>query len=322
MSNESSFESGARKTGELIEASIALIFPGQGLPLNDIFKFYGAINDRSKGVVRQRLKEAERVVNISLVDILEKGDESPLKSTAVMQPVVYALSMAGLELVHNREEFASRIKFVAGHSLGEYAAITAAGVVSFEDGMRIVSKRGELMEEVSQRRPSRHIGIFGLSRIQVEIACEEIGINIDLLNAPGNHVIGCSAEKADEIIEFIRSRGATRVGVLSTSGAFHDPNFMSEAAAKFDEFISDFEFKDPKYEVIANTTGNPSKSGRALKAHAVESMLNPVRWADSIQFMNQQNVVFYEIGPGSVLTALNRQNNIPPARTKNIFALL
>ena len=311
-------------TGQ-VEAPIAqsaLLFPGQGLPAEDIFNYYGAINDVSDGAVKRYLKEVEEISNIPLVSILENKDGSPLQSTAFMQPVVYALSMAAFGLVRQRDEIAQQTRFVAGHSLGEYAAITAAGVISFEDGMKIVTKRGELMEKACQMRPSRHISILGLDKTQVETVCEQTGTRINLLNAPTNIVIGCSAERVEEITEIIKPRGARRVATLGTAGAFHDPNFMSEAAEGLGEFLRDFEFKDPQYDVVANITGRPSRSGRSLKAHAVESMVNPVQWADSIQFMNREGVIFYEIGPGNFMRALNRQNDVPSEKTKDISSLL
>lgn len=297
--------------------SLVLLFPGQGLAAEDIFNYYAAINDLSGGVVRRYLKAAEELSSIPLLSILEDRDSSALESTAIMQPVVYALSMAAFELVRQREKIVSHTQFVAGHSLGEYAALTAAQVFSFEDGMRMVTKRGELMEEACKKRPSRLISVLGWGESQIQDFCRETGTQMALVNAPTNIVIGCLAEKVEEVADIIKTRGARRIIPLTTAGAFHT-EFMQDAANGLNDFLNDFEFKDPQCTVVANLTGQASKSGRALRSHMIESMVNPVRWADSVGFMNQENVIFYEIGPGNSLAALNRQNAVPSEKTKDI----
>lgn len=310
-----------RKVGEIINSSMVLIFPGQGLAPNDIFEYHSFLESVDDGRPEKFLKTASEIAELDIAGILKTKDRQVLESTAVMQPVVYALSMAAYNLVHARWDVINA-NFVAGHSLGEYSALTAAGVISFEDGMRIVRKRGAFMDEDAKRVQSRHIAVIGWEEEKVGEFCMDNGVKIALINAPTNSVIGCLADNAEGLMRMIREKGGRAV-LLSTAGAFHDEDFFRLSAERLQKEFEGVDFKDAtRNTVISNLTGLPERSGEQLKMNAVAVMTAPVRWADGIRFMDQQHPTFYEIGPGRSLEGINRQNNISPERTKNIVALL
>lgn len=314
----------------MIETKTALLFPGQGLQPREIINYYQKLKTLDQNLVRNRLALAQAAidkihgtVSFNLAADLEDETAPSFTMTAFVQPVVYTLSILASEIV---AKGSTRLtpQFVAGHSLGEYSALTQAGVFPFEKGVEIVAFRGQVMQDVCDKTPSRLVSINGLSEDEVEKLCQQSYTQIALINAPTLIVVGCAKDHTDSIEALAKELGAKRTTVLPTAGAFHASSFMQEAASKLDEFLirEKYDFTDANIPVIQNLTGHPLTSSYALKNGLYESMLNPVKWAQSIQTMREAGVEnFVEVGPGKSLSSLNRLNEVAEAQTVNILDL-
>jgi len=304
----------------------ALLFPGQGLPPQDIIDCYHRLQTLDPIKVSKRIATAQKAINrllgtasFSIAATLEDKDSPNFSMTSFVQPVVYTLSILTSEIAETKEHTRIDLSIVAGHSLGEYSALTQAKVLPFSKGIEIVTFRGNVMQEASEENLSLLISINGLDEEQVKEFSQQNGAEIALINAPTLIIVGVSKEGVVDIEKLAKEAGARRVTILPTAGAFHT-HFMQTAATKLDEFLSKYDFSDPKVPVVPNLTGQPSNSGRALKNHLVESMTNPVRWTKSIQTMRNVGIqLFVECGPGKSLATLNRINGIPEDQTINIL---
>lgn len=311
------------------EQKTAFIFPGQGLTGKEIISYYQRLVSINELAVKKRLSQTQEVVNkihgSSVFDInqaLEDKDSSLFKDTSFIQPIVYTLSILSSEVNHFKIINEESVLFVAGHSLGEYAALTETGVFPFEKGLEITTLRGQAMQEAALDNPSALISILGLSEEEIKTLCHKTGAEISLLNAPKLVVVGSNTKAIPDIESLSKEMGAKRVTRLETAAAFHT-SFMTKAAFdRLDPFLKEINFADALINIVSNLTGRPTRSGYAIKNHLVESMVNPVRWADGIQFMKNAGVEnFIEVGPGTSLTSLNAFNEIPKGQTKNILDL-
>lgn len=251
---------------------------------------------------------------------LEDENSPSFKKTSFVQPVVYTLSVLADEIT--QAKFRARIspKFVAGHSLGEYSALTKAGVLAFEDGIEIVTFRGKVMQEDCDKTESAHVSIRGSTDAIINEILRQTGAEVALINAPNLIVLGATRDRIPEIVTLAQN-AKTRITILETAGAFHT-SFMQNSADKLNQFLNKFEFKDPQISVIPNLTGEVSNSGWALRNHVVENIINPVQWAKSLKTMQDLYVrIFGEAGPGRFISQLNRLNGIPENQTINILEL-
>lgn len=311
------------------ETKAALFFPGQGLPPKDIVACYQKLQDIDPTHVQQRLGQAQDAINkvhgsaaFKIADALSDEKSPSLYQTAFVQPVVYALSVLTAEITDKRGVARIAPSFVAGHSLGEYSALTRAGVMEFEDGIEIVTFRGLVMKEACQKTKSVLLRISGLTEERVREMCEPGGIRVAevaLINAPTLIVVGCPVEAAPEVDRLAKEAGTRGATDLKTAGAFHT-SFMEEAADKLDKKLFEYDLRDPKVPVVTNFTGNPIYAWMQAQDHLIQGMTNPVRWAKTLATMQSEGIaVFGEVGPGTSLTALNKINDIPEDRTIDVL---
>lgn len=322
--------------GQSEEISAAILFPGQGLPPKEICSYYQLLTDINPDLVKQHLSLAQQALEkihggpvFNMTAALSDESSADFQKTSFVQPVVYTLSVLAFEILGPRLKLRNiEPKVMAGHSLGEYSALTAAGVVPFEKGVEIVTFRGMVMQEACNETPSKLVSIRGLAEDLIQKGvCQKSLAMIALINAPDLIVVGCAEEDwpaIEQLAQDIGLRGEqrVRVRVLDTAGAFHT-HFMAEAARRLDGFLSDYQFKDPRHPIVANLTGDISRSGTALRNHLFESMTSPVRWAKSLQTIKELGIHFFvESGPGSSMTDLNVLNGIPREQTININSLI
>ncbi len=312
------------------EIKSAQLFPGQGLAPQEIIDCYHQLKKISRYRTQNRIADTQEALDkihgakaFDLVAALEDKDSDYFGLTSFVQPVVYTLSVLTSEIADARGSERITPNMVAGHSLGEYSALTKAGVIPFKNGLEIVTFRGLVMQEACLDEPSALVSINGLDEESVkDKVCQQTGAEIALVNAPTLIVVGVSKDGVADIEELAIKAGARRVSTLPTAGAFHT-HFMQEASEKLDEFMNRFEFSTPRIPVVANLSGELSNSEVALKHHLVEGMVNPVKWAKVIQTMRDAGVtIFREAGPGKSLAALNTRNGLSEEQTISVLESL
>jgi [acyl-carrier-protein] S-malonyltransferase len=252
--------------------------------------------------------QADAILGYSLSTLCFEGPEAELRRTLHTQPAVFVVSHACW--VAARESGAIEgmwPQFVAGHSLGEYTALVAAGALSFEEGLRLVQARARLMEEAGRREPGTMAAILGLDAAILEQVCGEHGVEIANLNAPDQIVISGAVERLPGAMEAAKAAGARRVIPLDVGGAFHS-RLMRHASAGIEAAVTEVDIKDPAVPVMANSTALPLVTAGAVRAELVQQLCAPVRWVDSVRVMCDHGVTtFFEFGPGKVLTGLAKR---------------
>jgi len=299
---------------------VALIFPGQGAQYVGMGKDLSETFRESKAV----FDRADEILGFSLTKLCFEGPIEELTKTINCQPTILTASIAALEVF--KTAFSSQLSagqkavvepaitqaaigYTAGLSLGEYSALVASGVLSFEDGLRLVRKRAELMEETAKKHPGKMSAILGLGRKELEEICRNTSCEIANLNCPAQVVISGKAEAVDKAKEEALSKGAKRALDLEVSGAFHS-SLMQEAAAGFAGFLKNFNLGPGSIPIISNVTARPQQNKEEITQNLIKQIYSPVLWEDSIKFMAAQGVkTFYEIGPGNVLKGLIRKIN-------------
>lgn len=281
---------------------IAFVFPGQGSQSvgmgKDIYE--------SLPAARSLYEQADATLGFSLTRLVFEGPNTELKQTANTQPALLTTSVALYEA------FAAKgisPDYVAGHSLGEYSALTAAGVLTFEDAVAIVRARGEFMEQAVPGGQGAMAAVLGGEREALAGLCADItqgGHLVELanVNCPGQIVVSGSKEGVAQIMERVKEIGAKRAIPLEVSGPFHS-SLMKSAADRLGDKLAGLAFKDASVPVVANVTARPVQQGQEISRLLVEQVYSPVLWADSVAWLISQGVdTFVEIGPGSVLTGL------------------
>jgi len=251
--------------------SYLFLFPGQGAQSvgmgNDFYETFGA--------AKKRIDEANEILDRDLQTLMFEGPEDELKATQNTQPALFTIEAAITDVLNEKGITPS---FTMGHSLGEYSALYAAGIYSFEDGLQIVAKRGSLMAEAGTQSQGTMAAVIGLSR---EVISEVLSEITDGVVVPANE--------------------------NSPGGAFHSP-LMQPAADAFLPFLDTFTFNAPHCPVITNVTAQPENDPDVIKRLLVKQLLSPVKWIDSIEAVKQMGVEHYcEVGPGSVLKGLVRK---------------
>ncbi|MFD2670149.1 ACP S-malonyltransferase [Marinicrinis sediminis] len=281
----------------------AWVFPGQGAQKvgmgHDFYEQYTAS--------RTIFDEADAQLGFSLTDLIFQGPEEELKKTAHTQPALLTTSIAILQAF---KELGLQADYTAGHSLGEYCALVAANVLSFEDAVRIVRKRGEFMESAVPAGEGAMAAVLGADRDKLEQLCSDIsaeGHSLEManVNCPGQIVISGSAQGVALAVERGKeATGAKRVMPLEVSGPFHS-SLMQPAADELAKVLTDLTFGDASIPVVSNVTAQAVEEGRELRQLLVDQVVSPVQWEDSVKWMIEQGVdTFYEIGSGSVLAGL------------------
>jgi [acyl-carrier-protein] S-malonyltransferase len=293
---------------------VAWVFPGQGS------QSVGMCRDLYDGVksAREVFEQADKALGFSLSGLCFQGPEEELRQTINAQPALvtagYACLQAAKEITGNK--FPSPA-FLAGHSLGEYTALAAAGVFDFPTAVRLARERGRLMHEAGQQRPGAMAAIIGLDEAKLAEVCKASDTVMANINSPGQIAISGAAEKIKQAMELALAAGAGRAIPLQVSGAFHSP-LMRPAVEGMTKFLDSTHFKTPSIPVIGNVTALPLTTVEDVKNELKKQLTSPVQWQRTIEFMIKQGVtVFIEIGPAKVLTGLIRRIN-KEVTTQNI----
>ncbi|GAK07487.1 ACP S-malonyltransferase [Geomicrobium sp. JCM 19038] len=283
----------------------AFLFPGQGSQVIGMGLDAKQTNESSKNVV----DVADRVLQFPLSKLMEEGPEEELKQTSNAQPALVTTSIAALQLVKGLNVTPS---FVAGHSLGEYSALVAAGVLTFEDAVAVVRKRGQFMEAAVPNGTGTMAAVMGGTREDLKAVCEAVtadgeAVQMANVNAPGQVVISGTTAGVKTVGERMKEKGAKRTIPLNVSGPFHS-ELMEPAANELEKELASIPFRDATIPVITNVSATGEQSGERLKAGLVKQMTSPVLWEDSIRYMIGEGVnTFVEVGSGQVLSGLVRK---------------
>ncbi len=282
---------------------LAFVFPGQGAQApgmgQDVFDEYDA--------ARAIFKAADERLGFAISELCFEGPEDKLKETAIAQPAIVAASLAYLAAIRDIEVL-PQPDFVAGHSLGEYTALAAAGALEPADAIQLAALRGRLMQLASQQSPGAMAAVLGLDEASLAAITAETGVYIANYNSPGQIVISGDKDNMAKAAEAIAAKGA-RVVPLAVSGAFHTP-LMAPAAEGLARVVERLTFKDAAIPIIANTSGQPITAAADIRAELLKQLTTSVYWQKSVEYMIGAGVTtFVEIGPGKVLSGLIRRIN-------------
>lgn len=277
----------------------AFVFPGQAS------QYVGMGKDlyENSEIAREIFDRAEEILGFELKKICFEGPEDELKQTRITQPAIFVHSYVVAKLLDGK----LKADMVAGHSLGEYSALVYAGVLSFEDALRIVKLRGELMQKAGEENPGTMAAIIGLDDKTVYEICSKVNDGIVQpanFNAPGQIVISGDVPSVRKAMELAQNAGAKMVKELVVSGAFHSP-LMESAKERLKEALDEVEFKKPSVPVYFNVTAKPTFDIDEIKNLLYHQITSPVLWSQIITNMFSDGASkFYEIGPGKVLQGL------------------
>lgn len=286
---------------------IAFVFPGQGAQAVGM----GKDAYDSNAAARDIFDRADAALGFSISKLSFEGPEEELRQTANTQPALLATSIALLEAYKSH---GVRPDFVAGHSLGEYSALVAAGVLGFEDAIRLVRARGQFMEQAVPSGKGAMAAVLGAERDELAALCADIASKVGLVelanvNCPGQIVVSGSAEGVAEVGSRGKEVGAKRVIPLEVSGPFHS-SLMQPAADKLSAVLAKVSFNDAAVPVVANVHAQPVTSGEDLRKLLVKQVVSPVQWEDTIKWLILDGVdTFVEIGSGSVLSGLIKKTD-------------
>lgn len=276
----------------------AFVFPGQGA------QFVGMGKDlyESSAEAKEMFEKANDILGFRITDLMFDGTEDDLKQTKVTQPAVFLHSVILAKTLG--EEF--KPAMVAGHSLGEFSALTAAGALKFEDALKLVSARARAMQKACEIKPSTMAAVLALPDEKVEEICNGIdGVVVAAnYNCPGQVVISGEVEAVNAACEAAKAAGAKRALVLKVGGGFHSP-MMEPARQELAEAIAATEFSTPVCPVYQNVDARPHTDPEEIKQNLIAQLTAPVRWTQSVQNMTADGATeFISVGPGSVLSGL------------------
>lgn len=288
-------------------SKIAFLFPGQGAQSVGMGK---ALVEKSQAAARL-YQQASEVLGYDLAKLCFEGPSEQLDATEYSQPALFVTSLAALEVL--REESPDVVlscQAAAGLSLGEYTAMTFAGVLEFEDGLRLVQRRGEAMQAAADATPSGMVSILGLERVQVEALCAKAQggelLQVANLLCPGNIVVSGTLAACERVAELAEQNEARAVP-LAVAGAFHTP-IMHPADEQLAEVLADVPLKKPSIPVVSNVDARPHDDPEEIRQLLIQQVVQPVRWEDSMRYLLGEGCdEFYEVGPGRVLRGLLRR---------------
>ena len=277
----------------------AFVFPGQGA------QFVGMGKDlyENNPVAKEMFDKANEILGFNITDLMFNGTDEDLRQTKVTQPAIFLHSVILAKTMG--DDF--NPDMVAGHSLGEFSALVAAGALSFEDGLRLVSARAQAMQKACEKTPSTMAAVLALPDAKVEELCASVteGVVVPAnYNCPGQIVISGSIEGVDAACAKMLEAGAKRALKLKVGGAFHSP-LMEPARAELADAIAHTDFHAPKCPVYQNVNAEPQTDPKTIKKNLIAQLTAPVRWTQTIQNMIAAGAdTFVEVGPGVVLQGL------------------
>jgi len=292
----------------------AHVFPGQasqkvgmGLGVYEQYRSARAVFD-----------EADASLGFPVSRLCFEGPAEELTKTVNVQPAIVATSVACLEAA--RESLKAKLPtpaYMAGHSLGEYTAMIASGVLSLSDGLKLVRERGRLMYEAGLKAPGSMMAVIAFDRAPLAEVCAEAGVEISNINAPGQLVISGAVDKLHKAEQLAKQRGARRLIPLNVSGAFHS-ELMEPVMDEFGRVLESYDFQTPRIPIVSNVTALPLTTGREFREELLWQIRRCIQWQASVEYMTRQGVTTYcEIGPGTVLSGLIKRIS-PDAQTINI----
>jgi len=288
-------------------SKIGYIFPGQGSQYIgmglDLYEKYQAARDI--------FDTANSVLGFDLKNICFEGPKEELVRTDISQPAIVTVSIAALRVLQENFNNKGILQYApvvsAGLSLGEYSALVAAGVITFDEAVKLVNKRGQFMQEAADRNKGTMACVMGLSKEALENICKNTNVQIANLNCPGQIVISGLTDDINKTAELARTEGASRVIVLDVSGPFHSI-YMRDAANRLEKEFESVRFSSPKFPIVANVTAGYETSIEDIKKNLLFQVSGSVLWEDSVRLMVKDGVTtFMEIGPGTVLKGLARR---------------
>ena len=283
----------------------AYIFPGQGA------QFTGMGKDlyENSPLAREYFEKANEILGYRITDLMFEGTSEDLRQTKVTQPAVFLHSVISAIALGNK----FKPDMVAGHSLGEFSALVAAGALTFEEGLRLVYARAMAMQKACEKEPSTMAAVLGLDDETVEEVCDEVNKEHIVVaanyNSPGQLVISGSIEGIDKACELLKQRGAKRALKLPVGGAFHSP-LMEPARQELQAAIEKAVVSTPVCPVYQNVNANPQTDPESIKKNLIAQLTAPVRWTQTVKNMiNDGADEFIELGPGDVLKGLVKKVN-------------
>ena len=276
----------------------AYIFPGQGSQHTgmgyDLYKEYDFL--------KEFFSVSNDILGFNISQLMFKGSDDDLKQTKVTQPAIFIHSVAMIKALGK----SFNPQMVAGHSLGEFSALVACGVLTFEQGLDLVSKRAVAMQEACENTNGTMAAIIGLENKVIEQTCESISGTVipANYNCPGQVVISGETKSVADCCERLKDKGARRAITLPVSGAFHSL-LMESAKEKLNEVINQIDFNEPICPIYQNVSGNFETKAEKIKSNLISQMTSPVKWTQSVKNMIKDGAnEFSEIGPGNVLQGL------------------
>ena len=281
----------------------AYVFPGQGA------QFSGMGLDLYEGspLAQELFEKANNILGFSITDVMFEGSAEDLKETKVTQPAIFLHSVILAKTLGD----SFKPDMVAGHSLGEFSALVAAGALTFEDGLKLVSQRALAMQKACELQPSTMAAVLGLDDDVVEKVCAMTdGVVVAAnYNCPGQLVISGEIDAINKACETLKEEGARRALVLPVGGAFHSP-MMEPAREELAAAIENTTFSKPNCPIYQNVTASAITDEDEIKANLISQLTAPVRWTQSVQQMIADGAThFTEVGPGKVLQGLVRKIN-------------
>jgi len=281
----------------------AYIFPGQGAQ----FSGMGLDLYENSTLAQELFEKANTILGFHITDVMFEGSAEDLKETKVTQPAIFLHSVILAKTLGD----SFKPEMVAGHSLGEFSALVAAGALTFEDGLRLVSQRAQAMQKACELQPSTMAAVLGLDDNIVENVCANTeGIVVAAnYNCPGQLVISGEVEAINKACEALKEAGARRALVLPVGGAFHSP-LMEPAREELAAAIENTTFSKPNCPIYQNVTATAITDENEIKANLISQLTAPVRWTQSVQQMIADGAThFTEVGPGKVLQGLVKKIN-------------
>ena len=280
---------------------MAYVFPGQGSQSVGMgFELY-----RASPAARKVFDEADAALGFPLSQLIFHGPDNDLQDTINSQPSIMTVSIACWKACE--ELLGAEVQqpvSVAGHSLGEYTSMVVSGVVSFEDGVRLVRERGRLMQQASIERPGGMAAIIGLNELVLEEICQETGVELGNINSDEQVVISGDKIAVARAMDLASARGARKIIALPVSGAFHS-SLMQQAQEGLADVIATLDFQNPKIPIIANSNSAPLATADQVKNELIQGLCQCVQWKNSVRYMVNSGVShFVEFGPTRVLTSL------------------